>query len=263
MLHSYDDYDEYDYDDDTDDECSHDEPPPKRRKGGCLNRLIFFAALILCIAGTYLGCKGYEMYSRAVSILPVEEMISQLRENEHYTYINDIPVQYREAVVAVEDRRFYLHHGIDPISLGRAVIQDIKSRSFAEGGSTITQQLAKNIYFSQEKTLVRQAAEVFAAFDIEKNYSKDLILEMYMNSVYYGDNCYCIYDASMDYFGCAPADMDLYQCMLLAGVPNAPSAYSPKVSPELAEQRRKQVAEAMVAAGYITQSEADAATTDS
>ena len=107
-----------------------------------------------------------------------------------------MPETYVQAVVAVEDHRFYEHFGLDLIAIGRALVNDIKAGRYVEGGSTITQQLAKNLYFSQEKTMNRKAAEVFLALELERNYTKDEILELYVNSIYFGDGYYNVGEAS-------------------------------------------------------------------
>ena len=113
--------------------------------------------------------------------------LPQLREQEDYTKIDDMPQIYLKAVVSVEDHRFYKHFGIDVISIGRAFVNDINKMKFVEGGSTITQQLAKNIYFTQDKKIVRKVAEIFMEFSIESNYNKDEILELYLNTSYFGN----------------------------------------------------------------------------
>lgn len=126
-----------------------------------------------------------------------------------------------------------------------------------EGGSTITQQLAKNLYFPQDNTLERKIAEVFMAFHIEDEINKDEILELYFNCIYYGSGYYCVYDASVGYFGKEPSEMNDYEATLLAGVPNAPSVYSPKVNPELAHRRQEKVVSTMAECGYLTEDECD------
>ena len=156
-----------------------------------------------------------------------------------------------------EDHRFYKHNGIDIIAIGRATINDIKAMSFVEGGSTITQQLSKNIYFTQEKKITRKIAEVFMSFEIEKNYNKDEILELYLNTSYFGEGCYTVKEASRKYFGKEPKKMTDYEAIMLAGIPNAPSVYSLTKNPELAKQRQKQVINKMIEYKYLTQSEAD------
>ena len=146
---------------------------------------------------------------------------------------------------------------VDIIAIGRAFVNDIKAMKFVEGGSTITQQLAKNIYFTQEKKITRKIAEVFMAFEIEKEYDKDQILELYLNTSYFGDGYYNVREASLGYFGKEPNQMTEYEAIMLAGIPNAPSVYSLTKNPELAKQRQKQVINKMIEYKYLTQSEAD------
>lgn len=134
---------------------------------------------------------------------------------------------------------------------------DIEAMSFAEGGSTITQQLAKNIYYTQEKTIERKVAEVFMAFKIEKTCDKNEILELYLNTCYFGEGYYTVKEASKGYFGNEPKNMTDAECIMLAGIPNAPSVYSPKKNPELAKQRQKQVANKMIKNKFLTQEEVD------
>ena len=170
----------------------------------------------------------------------------------------DLPEIYLDAVVAVEDHRFEQHCGIDIIAIARAAWNNIKSWSLREGGSTITQQLAKNLYFTQERSFIRKAAEVFMAFRLEQTYSKDEILELYVNSIYFGDGYYCVRDASAGYFGKEPADMTDDEATLLAGIPNAPSVYSLTANPDLAAQRQQYVLQQMVKYGYLGEEEAAA-----
>ena len=155
----------------------------------------------------------------------------------------------------LQDHRFEQHFGIDLIAIGRATWNNLTSWSLREGGSTITQQLAKNLYFTQEKSFVRKIAEVFMAFRLESSYTKDEILELYVNSIYFGDGYYCVRDASQGYFGKDPIDMTDYESTLLAGIPNAPSVYSLTANPDLAEQRQRYVVQQMVRYGYISEDE--------
>lgn len=135
---------------------------------------------------------------------------------------------------------------------------DLCTMSFAEGGSTITQQVAKNLYFTQEKKLTRKIAEVFMAWDLEKLCEKDEILELYVNSIYFGNGCYTVRAASLSYFGKEPADMTDYESTLLAGIPNAPSVYDLTENPDLAAQRQRQVVNMMVEHKYLNAQEAAA-----
>ena len=146
--------------------------------------------------------------------------------------------------------------GVDPLAIVRALWTDLKTKSLAEGGSTLTQQLAKNVYFTQEKHFARKAAELFAAVDIEKHYGKQQIFEMYVNTIYFGSGYYGIAEAAQGYFGKTPAELTSAECVLLAGLPNAPSAYSPNSSPALALKRSQVVLDRMVSAKKLTKIQA-------
>ena len=202
--------------------------------------------------------QGYKLYEEAINETSILEKIEEIKkENENYIEYENLPKDYINAIIAVEDRRFFDHNGIDLISITRAIIKDIQTMSLAEGGSTITQQLAKNTYFTQRKELTRKIAEIFMAFEFEEECTKEEILELYVNTIYLGDGYYCVYDAAQGYFEKNPEDMNLYESTLLAGIPNAPSVYAPTKNPELAKQRQAQVLEKMVKYGYLEQIQAD------
>ncbi len=222
-----------------------------------LKRLLLLVMTVFVCAGFAVAGQGYTMYHQAIEEMSLEDKVASIQEKENYTKLEELPEVYVNAVLSVEDHRYYSHFGIDPIAIGRAVVNDIKAGSFVEGGSTITQQLAKNLYFSQEKELTRKAAEVFMAFDLERNYTKDEILELYVNSIYFGDGYYTVGEASEGYFDKEPADMTEYESTLLAGIPNAPSKYAPTKNQELAEKRQLQVLKRMEACGYFSQEEAE------
>ena len=163
------------------------------------------------------------------------------------------------ALIATEDVRFRNHSGIDIPSLFRVGIKTVMLQRHSQGGgSTITQQLAKNLYFTQERSFIRKAAEMFMAFRLEQTYTKDEILELYVNSIYFGDGYYCVRDASEGYFGKEPGEMTDYESTLLAGIPNAPSVYSLTANPDLAEQRQQYVLRQMEKYGYLDAQEANA-----
>ena len=216
-----------------------------------IKRLCSFILLCLLIAGGILLFQGYREYREALSGKSVEEMARQIESIDNYTSLDELPQTYIDAVLAVEDKRFYEHPGIDPIAIGRALLNDIRAGEYVEGGSTITQQLAKNQYFTQEKRLVRKVAEMFMAFKIEAELDKDKILELYVNSIYFGNGYQCVGDACRAYFGKEPSEMTFDECTLLAGIPNVPSNYNPMASAELAYQRQQQVLEKMKKAGYL------------
>ena len=214
-----------------------------------------FACTIVAGCGFSLAGEGYGLYKNAVQEESLEETVAEIRRQDNFTSLEEMPETYVQAVVSVEDHRFYDHFGLDLIAIGRAVVNDIKAGRYVEGGSTITQQLAKNLYFSQEKTMSRKAAEVFLALEIEQKYTKDEILELYVNSIYFGDGYYSVGEASEGYFGKPASEMNDYECTLLAGVPNAPSKYAPNKNLALAEKRQQKVISRMEACGYITEEE--------
>ena len=156
--------------------------------------LIFLLLIGMSIAFLFIG-NGYNMYKNAIDNIPLEEKVAEIKSKGNYTKFSELPQIYINAVISVEDKRFYKHNGIDIFAIGRAAINDIKAMSYVEGGSTITQQLAKNMYFTQEKKMERKIAEVFMAWKIEDNYSKEDIFELYVNTIYFGDGYYTVKDA--------------------------------------------------------------------
>lgn len=216
--------------------------------------LIFLC--LLCVCG-FLGYQGYTRYEEALKTASIEQKVAEIKTNPSYTTFEELPDMYLDAVIAVEDKRFYEHPGIDIIAIARAIKNDIQAGALIEGGSTITQQIAKNLYFDQERSLTRKIAEAFMALDMEQTYSKQELLELYVNSICFGDGYYCVADASNGYYGKPPQEMTDYESTMLAGIPNAPSAYAPTVNPDLAALRQKKVLESMVDEKYLSRTEAD------
>lgn len=202
-------------------------------------------ALAAVIILGYFAVKGVVLYNDAMEENPIETTVELIRQREDFVLVTELPEYYINAVKAVEDRKFDTHCGINLLSIGRALLHDIRTLSFEQGGSTITQQLAKNLFFTQEKRPERKFAEIYAAFALEKQYSKNEIFELYVNTIYFGSGYYGIAAAAEGYYGKAPSELTEYECAMLAGLPNAPSAYSPDTSPELAEQRAQQVFKAI------------------
>ena len=220
-----------------------------------IKRLLWlFLIIVVIVAGVQIK-GGYDKYQQALADRPLNEVLEELQNKDNYTQYEDVPEIYYKALVAVEDRRFYKHNGFDIIGSARAIYNDIKAWELLEGGSTISQQLAKNLYFPQDNTLRRKIAEIFMAMKIEREYEKEDVLEFYVNGIYYGSGYYSIYDASIGYFDKEPKDMTDYECTLLVGIPNAPSVYSLNNRPDLAKQRQKKVIECMVEVEYITEDE--------
>lgn len=214
------------------------------------------AALCVIVIG-FFAIRGAVMWNNAKAEKPLDTAVAELRSAEGFAKVSELPQFYINAVISVEDRKFRTHNGINLKSIARALLYDVKTLSFDQGGSTITQQLAKNIWFTQEKQIERKFAEVFAAFELENALSKDEIFELYVNTIYFGSGYYGVTDAAQGYFGKAPSELTEYECAMLAGLPNAPSAYSPDESPELAQQRLRLVLDSMEDCGVISEAKAE------
>lgn len=223
-----------------------------------VKRILIVLLLALIIITAIILLNGYHLYQSVLSETSLTDKINEIKENEDYVSLSDVPNYYKNAIIAVEDHRYYDHGAIDIIAIGRAIVSNIQAGSFNEGGSTISQQVAKNLYFITEDDVVsRKIAEIFMAFDLENHYSKDDILEFYMNTIYFGEGYYGIKEAAAGYYNKEPKDLTLYEATMLAGVPNAPSVYAPTVNPDLAKSRQGKVIRSMVEYGYLSQEEAD------
>lgn len=192
--------------------------------------LIILTVIILCgaLAAPTL-IDGYKMYKTAVTQKPIDAAIDEIRSGEDYVKLDNISKDFLQQVVASEDRRFYNHCGIDIISITRAAYCNAKAGSLVEGGSTITQQLAKNMYFSFKKSYIRKVAEMFAAFDLERALTKDEILELYCNVAYFGQGCYGIKEASLYYYDVAPENLSDAQTAALVFTLRSPENNNPNV----------------------------------
>lgn len=221
-----------------------------------LKKLLIILLILFVIALSLIFMIGFGYYTNTLKEKPLITRVEEITGKENYTPFEQLPKNYINAVIATEDHRYYDHGAIDPIGIARAFYTNIRDREFDEGGSTITQQVAKNVVFNQDKTFVRKLGEIFAAYDLEKQYSKDEIFALYVNSSYFGDGYYCIYDAAKGYYNKEPKDLSLSEASMLAGVPNAPSVYAPTVNPDLAKKRQRHVLNKMVEYGYISKEEA-------
>lgn len=220
-----------------------------RRVLRALGRLAALLAVVAAVAGAVTAWRGYGLYRDALEERGIAEAVEELRSQPGYVTADELPDFYLDAVVAIEDHRFYEHGGVDAIAVCRAALHDIATLSLEQGGSTITQQLAKNLLFTQERDFARKAAEVFAAFDLERMYSKLEILELYVNSCYFGDGLTGIGQAAPGYLGKPAGEMTDDECALMAGIPNAPSMLSD--DPEAAEARGRLVVAQMEKYGLL------------
>ncbi len=248
--------------------------PEKRRSGGGifggLRRLVYWC-IVLCIWGA-IGVGGVVLYygskmpSASSWVIPdrppnikIESVDGSVLANRGATggealSLEEMSPYLPEAVVAIEDRRFYSHFGVDPLGLARAFVNNLLGRS-VQGGSTITQQLAKNLFLSPERTLERKVQEVLLSFWLEHEFTKDQILAMYLNRMYFGSNTYGVEAASRRYFNKSARDINLGEAATIAGLLKAPSRLSPARDPEAAEARAQVVLGTMREVGFITDSD--------
>lgn len=196
-----------------------------------MKKLLFKMIIILLVIITgfcgYYGYLGYQIYQDKIQEQSLSERVNQLKSKEDYVTLDQISPIYKEAVLESEDRRFYQHGPVDYYGLARAMFINIATFSFKEGGSTITQQLAKNLCLSFKKNLSRKFAEVFIAKDLEDHYSKDEILEMYLNITYLGEGNYGIQAASQYYYHIDAIDLNKQQCDILVKTLKRSSVYNP------------------------------------
>ena len=183
------------------------------------------------------------------------DLITKLRGSKDVYYVNseDIPADVKAAIISIEDKKFYRHHGVDYKAIVRAFVAMVKNREVTQGGSTITMQLARNIYLSTEQTWQRKVEEIFIALEMEHVYSKDKILEYYLNNIYFGNGYYGIQAASRGYFNKDIQDLDLSQIAYLCGIPNNPSMYNPLTHLDKGVGRRNRILKNMLEDGKISQ----------
>ncbi|WP_332694169.1 transglycosylase domain-containing protein [Halalkalibacter lacteus] len=206
--------------------------------GTVLLALIIY--LVIILAGNFAIDEQKLVMNTTTSLVDQNgEVVTQLFvENRELVSIQEIPKHVQQAFISIEDARFLEHQGIDFRSIGRALYRDILAGAKVEGGSTITQQLVKNVFLTSEKTLLRKTNEVLIAMNLERRYSKNEILEMYLNRIYFGHGAYGIQTASNLYFNKDVQDLSIEEGALLAGLPKAPNLYSPITHPERSKQRR-------------------------
>jgi penicillin-binding protein 1A len=240
--------------------------------GSSLFKKVLFSLLALFVVGTIAGGVTFAVLVSDAPSLDEEKMktpyssivydkdgneIAEIgSEKRTYVPIKDIPDNVKNAFLATEDARFYDHHGIDPIRIGGALLANVTGGFGSEGGSTITQQVVKNSLLSHEKTLKRKVQEVWLSLQLERQYSKDEILEMYLNRIYFSPRAYGVGKAAEEFFGVTDLkDLTVEQAAVLAGMPQSPNNYNPIKNPERAEQRRNVVLSLMAKHGFISKEE--------
>ena len=186
-----------------------------------------------------------------------DELITELHvERRIFVPLTRIPQALRDAVIATEDKRFYYHWGVDPIGIARATVQNYRRGRLVEGGSTITQQLTKVLFLTPDKSMERKIKEAVLALELERRYTKDRILEMYLNQVYFGHGAYGVEAAARTYYGKSVAELNVREAALLAGLPRAPTTYSPFEHSEAAKGRREVVLRRLVEYGALKDADA-------
>ncbi|GAA0378865.1 transglycosylase domain-containing protein [Bacillus horti] len=231
--------------------------------------VFFLVGIVLAAFMGFILVQNYEIDETKLEMMEATILFDQqgneatklYTQNREYVSIDQMPQELLDAFVTIEDQRFYEHGGIDFRAIARALYRDIIARSFVEGGSTITQQLAKNVFLSHEKKLLRKTEEVLIAINLEKQYTKDEILEMYLNYIYFGHGAHGISAAAQVYFNKEVEDLNLTEIGLLAALPRGPGLYSPFIegNEERSEQRRKLVIREMYNQGRISEADRDEA----
>jgi len=199
--------------------------------------------------------KGFAETRRPMVIVQAADGSEISRAGDLYgqaVRLSDLPSALPAAILATEDRRFYEHFGVDLIGLARAMVVNIQAGRIRQGGSTLTQQVAKNLFLTSERSIKRKVQEVLLALWLENKFSKDQILEVYLNRVYLGGGTYGVDAAAHLYFQRSARDLTVYQSAMIAGLLKAPSKLNPRANPEAAQKRTQQVLANMVAAGYLT-----------
>lgn len=222
-----------------------------------IKRLLLSVIILGLIVCGFFVLEGYNRYKDAIREMPLDLAVSNIQNDPNYVPFEEIDEDFVNALVAIEDHRFFERKGIDVVAIGRALVSNLASDEITQGGSTITQQVAKNIYFSNRPSWTRKIAEVFFVWDLEDDYTKEEIFAMYANIIYYGDLHYGIKDASEGYLDKEPSDLTLYEASLLAGFPQSPSRYQLSNGYELINRRQKLILDAMVDNDYISQQQMD------
>lgn len=209
-----------------------------------LNIIKFIMVFLIIISTMFIGV-GCGIYKSIIDETSIESKIEEVKENSNYTELDNIYKTFLDAIVAIEDHRFYKHGAIDLVSIARALITNLENGQILEGGSTITQQVAKNIFLTNEQSFDRKIKEICIAQKLENKYTKEEILELYVNVIYFGDGYIGIKEACNGYFNKEPNELSDNEATLLAGLPQAPSLYALNNNYDYAVERQKQVIEAL------------------
>lgn len=257
---------------------SHQQQRSPKKGNATKHKTLLGIAIVLLVMLTGIGCGFLTASMNTKSDLaddirpPASSLVYDANGNEIATIhaaenrmpvkLDQVPKNLQDAFVAVEDNRFYDHIGVDPRGIARAIWANLRGRTVSEGGSTITQQLAKNAYLTQDRTLKRKIQEVFLALRLEHQYTKSEILELYLNQIYFGQGAYGVQAAARTYFGKDVEDLTLNECAMLAGIPKSPNYYSPLNNLQAAQERKSTVLDQMVKYGYLDSATAEKTKTE-
>ena len=215
--------------------------------------LLITIVIALTISGYMYKCyQMYETYQNQTSIVTLME---ETMHKENFVPFDALPDSLVKATIAIEDRRYYIHGGVDFIGVLRAIVSQVDDDFLKSGGSTITQQTAKNLYHMYESSLLIKGCQMWMAWELEKNYTKEEIFAVYVNIINYGDNNQGIYEAATNYFNVLPYQLSMEQSTILAGIPNLPGYYQLSDHYQNAKQRQYNVLVCMEDCGYITKDE--------
>ena len=223
----------------------------KRFLGNLILTIILFALIAVCVL---LGI-GYVNYKQTIAIAPISETVSKIMEQDNYVTYEELSPYLINATIAIEDRNFFEHTGVDYKAITRSFISNLTTGEIVSGGSTITQQVIKNLYFDFDYSFLRKVSEIFFAYDLESQYSKEEILSLYVNIINYGDNHMGIYEASYGYFNKGPNELGLDEASLIAGIPQSPSNYQLSIHLKEAKLKQKRVLKAMIECKMLSKEE--------
>ncbi len=224
-----------------------------------IGRMLFILVMVCVFALAGIALYGYKEYRSYSTQAPITTLVDQVESDPTFVSYGELPKTLVRATVSIEDRRFFEHDGVDYKGLARALASQVLPGLLKSGGSTITQQLAKNLYGTYDSNLQWKTAEFYFAKELEGRYSKEEIFALYVNVINYGNGYSGIYEASQGYFGQVPEDLTDAQCTILAGIPQSPATYelTSAENVQKAKARQKLVLEAMMDKKYLNQPQVD------
>lgn len=235
------------------------EPVKRNLKRICLSLLtiLFLSVFSLGALKIY---QGYKLYRQSIEQVSIRQAVEPIMQDNSFVPYEELSQDFVHGVVAVEDQRYFKRYGFDWIALCRALLNNLEAGAFVEGGSTISQQIGKNLYYERvPRGITHKVAEVFLMYDLERTYTKEELLAVYVNMNYYGDGYFGIQQAAEGYYGQTPSSLTLAQAAMLAGIPNAPAAYQLSTGYDKALKRMAKVLKRMEQEHFITHAQREQA----